>query len=81
VFEQQNISLLQLILQISLITLMPQHFRINKKKIKNGTNEHVNNIKLDPQHSVISDHILELDHSIDWITIKILDFEPFIIKD
>jgi len=39
------------------------------------------NIKLDSQkHSVISDHILELDHSIDWDNAKILDFEHYYYK-
>jgi len=47
-----------------------------KRKLKTRLNEHIKNIKLDPQkHSVISDHILEHDHSFDWKSIKILDFE------
>jgi len=52
-----------------------------KRKLKTRINEHSKNIKLDPQkHSVISDHILELDHSFDWENAKILDFEPFYYK-
>jgi len=44
-------------------------------------NEHLKNIKLDPQkHSVITDHILEFDHTIDWESAKILDFEPYYYK-
>ena len=38
--------------------------------------EHKANIKLDPaRHSVISEHILEFDHSFKWNNVKILDNE------
>jgi len=48
-----------------------------KRKLKTRINEHVKNIRLDPQkHSVISDHIFEHGHSMDWENVKILDFEP-----
>jgi len=41
-----------------------------KRKLKTRLNEYVKNIKLDSQkQSVISDHILELDYSIE-ITLK-----------
>jgi len=58
------------------------HRRPNKKKIIYDIKRtHKKNIKLDPQkHSVISDHILELDHSIDWNNVKILDFKPYYYK-
>jgi len=52
-----------------------------KRKLKTRINEHFKNIKLNPQkHSVISDHILELDHIFDWENAKILDFESFYYK-
>ena len=38
--------------------------------------EHRANIKLDPsRHSVISEHILEFDHSFKWGNVRILDNE------
>jgi len=44
-------------------------------------NEHIKNIKLDPQkHFVISDHILEHNHTFNWESEKILDFEPYYYK-
>jgi len=52
-----------------------------KRKLKTRLNEHIKNIKLDPQkHSVISDHILEHDYSFDWESAKILDFELYYYK-
>jgi len=37
-------------------------------------NKYKANIKLDPsKHSVISEHILEFDHSFKWNNVKILD--------
>jgi len=53
-----------------------------KRKLKTRINEHLKNIiKLDPQkHSIITDHILEFDHTIDWKSVKIIDFEPYYYK-
>jgi len=45
------------------------HFTWDKQK---GKNEN----KRTQKHSVISDHIFEHGHSMDWENIKILDFEP-----
>jgi len=51
---------------------------IGQRKLKTKLNEHIKNIKLDPQkHSVISDHTFEQDHSFDWESAEILDFEPY----
>jgi len=37
----------------------------------------IKNIKAEKsKHSVISEHMLENNHSFDWQNIKILDFEP-----
>jgi len=42
-----------------------------KRKLKTRLKEYVKNIRLDPQkHSVISDHIAEHDHSMDWKNVK-----------
>jgi len=41
--------------------------RTTNKKLKTKLNEYIKNIRLDPQkHSIISDHIFEQDHSINW---------------
>jgi len=41
----------------------------------------VKNIRLDSQkQSIISDHVLEHDHSIDWENVKILDFDSYYCK-
>jgi len=48
-----------------------------KRQLKTRTKEHVNNIKLDEsRHSVITQHILNYNHSFNWQDIKILDSEP-----
>jgi len=48
-----------------------------KRQLKTRTKEHFNNIKLDKsRHSVITQHILEFNHSFNWNDIKILDSEP-----
>ncbi|XP_039311305.1 uncharacterized protein LOC120359071 [Solenopsis invicta] len=48
-----------------------------KRKLKTRIKEHVNNIKLETAKiSVISEHRLQQNHSIDWKNVKILDFEP-----
>jgi len=47
-----------------------------KRKLKTRINEHKSNIKMDSnKHSVISKHIIELDHNFDWNNVKILDIE------
>jgi len=35
-----------------------------KRKLKTKLNEHIKNIRLESQNTVISDHISEYDHSI-----------------
>jgi len=51
--------------------------RGTKRKLKTRLNDRVKNIRLDSQkHSVISDHIFDHDHSMNWENVKILDFEP-----
>jgi len=48
-----------------------------KQQLKTRIKEHFNNIKLDEtRHSVISQHILNHNHSFNWKDIKILDSEP-----
>jgi len=48
-----------------------------KRQLKTRIQEHFNNIKLDKsRHSVITQHILESNHSFNWNDIKILDSEP-----
>jgi len=53
-----------------------------KRKLKTRLNKYIKNIKLDPIHknSVISYHIFELDHSVDWDNAKILNFNPYYYK-
>ncbi|XP_077273242.1 uncharacterized protein LOC143903487 [Temnothorax americanus] len=47
-----------------------------KRQLKTRINEHKNNYKLDPsRHSVITEHILNLNHSFNWNNPEILDFE------
>jgi len=47
-----------------------------KRQVQTRIKEH-NNIRLEPsRHSVITEHILEFNHSFDWKNIKILDYEP-----
>ncbi|XP_039312235.1 uncharacterized protein LOC120359297 [Solenopsis invicta] len=48
-----------------------------KRKLKTRIKEHVNNIKFETAKiSVISEHRLQQNHSINWENVKILDFEP-----
>jgi len=48
-----------------------------KRKIQTRIGEHVRNVGVDEsRHSVITKHILELNHSMDWKNTKILDIEP-----
>jgi len=48
-----------------------------KRQLKTRTKEHFNNIRLDEsRHSVITQHILNYNHSFNWQDIKILDTEP-----
>jgi len=48
-----------------------------KRQLKTRTKEYFNNIKLDEsRHSVITQYILEFNHSFNWNDIKILDSEP-----
>jgi len=47
-----------------------------KRKMMTRIKEHHDNIKLDKsKHSVITEHILDLNHNFDWNNIKILDTE------
>jgi len=47
-----------------------------KRQVQTRIKEHTNNIRLEPsRHSVITEHILEFNHSFDWKNIKILDYE------
>jgi len=47
-----------------------------KRKMMTRVKEHHDNIKLDKsKHSVITEHILDLNHNFDWDNIKILDTE------
>jgi len=48
-----------------------------KRQVQTRIKEHTNNIRLEPsRYSVITEHILEFNHSFDWKNIKILDYEP-----
>jgi len=48
-----------------------------KRKIQTRIGEHVRNMGVDEsRHSVITKHIIELNHSFDWKNTKILDIEP-----
>ena len=52
------------------------HTEQSKRQLQTSVKEHMNNIKLDSsKHSVISEHILEHNHSFDWENIKILDIK------
>jgi len=43
------------------------HTEQSKRQLQTSVKEHMNNIKLDSsKHSVISEHILEHNHSFDW---------------
>jgi len=47
-----------------------------KRKVKTRINEHIKNIKVEEsKHSVITKHMLELNHTFDWQNVKIMDFE------
>jgi hypothetical protein len=48
----------------------------SKRQLKTRIKEHRNNIKLAPdKHSVVSDHIINCDHTFDWDHASILDKE------
>jgi len=52
-----------------------------KRQLRTRIKEHKNNIKLDQsKHSVISEHIIKFNHSIDWENTKILDRESKFYK-
>jgi hypothetical protein len=45
-----------------------------KRQLGTRLKEHKNNIKLDPEkHSVITEHIVNTNHKMDWNNVKILD--------
>jgi len=47
-----------------------------KRQIKTRIKEHRNNIRMDKtRHSIITDHILNHQHTFDWNNIKIMDLE------
>jgi len=47
-----------------------------KRRLKTRIKEHCNNIKLDDsKHSVVTQHIIDYNHSFDWNAAKILDSE------
>jgi len=47
-----------------------------ERKLKTRIKEHMNNFKLDPsRHSVLTEHMRELNHSFDWNNVLILDVE------
>lgn len=47
-----------------------------KRKLCTRIREHIYNIHLDPsRHSVVSEHIKDLNHEFDWHNIQILDVE------
>jgi len=52
-----------------------------KRQLKTRIREHKNNIKQDQsKHSIISEHIIKFNHSIDWDNVKILDHESKFYK-
>jgi len=52
-----------------------------KRQLKTRAKEHKNNIKLEQSKlSVISEHIINYDHTFDWENTKILDCEPRFYK-
>jgi len=52
-----------------------------KRKIVTRINEHIKNVGFDEsKHSVITKHILELNHSFDWKNVKIMDLESHYYK-
>jgi len=56
---------------------------IGQTKRKNVTriNEHIKNVGfVESKHSVITKHILELNHSFDWKNVKIMDLESHYYK-
>jgi hypothetical protein len=47
-----------------------------KRQLGTRLKEHKNNFKLEPsKHSVVTEHILEYNHSFDWDNVRILDTE------
>jgi len=47
-----------------------------KRQLKTRVKEYCNNIKLNnTKHSVITEHILKLNHKFDWENVKILNAE------
>jgi len=52
-----------------------------KRKIVTRINEHIKNVGFDEsKHSVITKHMLELNHSFDWKNVKIMDLESHYYK-
>jgi len=51
-----------------------------KRKIETRINEHIKNGFDESKHSVITKHILELNHSFDWKNVKIMDLESHYYK-
>jgi len=52
-----------------------------KRQLKTRVNEHVKNIVQDEsKHSVITKHILQENHTFDWLNVQILDFESNYFK-
>lgn len=48
-----------------------------KRLLKNRIKEHMYNIKSDPsKYTIISEDMVNHDHTFDWDNIRILDFEP-----
>jgi len=48
---------------------------VESRELKTKIKEHVSNIRLDPRHSVISEHIIKNNRNFDWDNIAILDWE------
>jgi len=52
-----------------------------KRQFNTRIKEHINNVRLDPsKHSVVSEHIKNLNHTFDWEKVEILDTEPHFHK-
>jgi len=53
------------------------YVRQTKRQLRTRAKEHHNNMKSDKsKHSVISEHMLNCNHSFDWNNVNILDSEP-----
>jgi len=54
---------------------------LTKRQLRTRIREHINNLKQDQtKHSVISEHIVNHNHSFDWDNTVILDREPRFYK-